>query len=118
MLKPLLLSLLLVATCASAKTDPSKGEYFQNSTGIITPDVATAMTYSSRFTVNTNGDMVVCVEPAKYDTYSYECNKTGNHAKNTGWKLATSLVPAGKTYTGFKVVRASYAQTFLEIYWK
>jgi hypothetical protein len=73
--------------------------------GIITPSVATGVKSFLFWTVNVNGDTVVC----NYDDYYQgECGK-----KNLIWILLKDAVPKGKTYVGFRV-----SNHRIEVYWK
>ena len=72
-------------------------------TGIITPDVATALRQFRLWNYDTNGDLVVCLP---------ENRATGGDCRL--WTLARQAVPPGRAYVGFKLSPSSA----LQIYWK
>jgi hypothetical protein len=75
--------------------------------GIITPSVATGVKSFIFWTVNVNGDTVVC----NYEDYSGRRDECGD--KNLSWRLLRDAVPKGKTYVGFRV-----SNHLIEVYWK
>lgn len=107
-------ALLLCAPCiALAASKP--GNVNDDTTGIVTPDIATSFLSTESFTNDANGDLVVCVPPSEKDGNT--CNRDGM-PKNYGWVKASASIPKGKTYIGFKVVSGSYGYRRVEIYWK
>jgi hypothetical protein len=89
-------------------------EDFNNSDGIVTPNIATGVIRTERFAVDTNGSMVYC--PTNFD-YTPRNNTCTDGSRN-GWTLLKDSVPHGKTFVGFKSVSGSYGSHRLEIYWK
>lgn len=94
----LTLSLVPLAAVSGAK-----GRFTTADSGIVTPDIATGMRAYSRFNNDVNGNMVVCLPDN--ETRSGDCKP---------WTPIQSVVPAGKTYVGFRVV----SRRSLEVYWK
>jgi hypothetical protein len=108
MIKMILVAVAMsTAISVAAKGSSHSQDYnASQSGGIITPSVATGVKSFLFWTVNVNGDTVVC----NYDDYkSGECGK-----KNLSWILIKDAVPKGKTYVGFRVSSGRY----IEVYWK
>lgn len=93
----------------------SKPAVHQETTAIITPDVATGVLVTSRFGNDSNGDLVACPVSAVYDEYKNLCKQDGRNS----WKYIKDIVPPGKTYSGFRFSGFGYYNTrVIEIYYK
>lgn len=109
MKRMLLLVTLLLAVATTATAKGSSHVYSQStSAGIVEPDVATGMRKWSAWNNDTAGNMVVCM-PDNYTWRNSFCTK---------WMLASSTIPIGKTYVGFRVVYQGSNSNYLEVYWK
>ena len=106
----LLLTLLSTEALAAAK-----GQDFNDTTGIITYQVATGMIRVSRFTQSEAGEIVVCQD--KY-TYNREKETCQDAKTNNMWQYMHGAIPKGKTFVGWKSVSSGYGFQAIEIYWK
>lgn len=105
---------LLVYSWAYAGTASLPPDANDQLNGIVTPNVATGVFRTNRFTVDVNGNMVYCHPSYDYSWSRATCVDSQNR---NAWVLLTHAVPRGKTYVGFKSVHSAGAQ-YLEIYWK
>jgi hypothetical protein len=99
---------MATAISVSAKGSSHAGSDNQSqSGGIITTSVATGVKSFIFWTVNVNGDTVVC----NYGEYNGRREECGD--KNMSWRVLKDAVPKGKTYVGFRV-----SNHRIEVYWK
>lgn len=97
----ILLTLVTTFGCFAA----AKGGFTTADAGIVTPDVATGMTWFEIYGNDVEGNLIVCIE-----------KQLGGSCKT--WVPLISRVPKGKTYVGFRVVSGGYGYRQLELYWK
>lgn len=83
---------------------------------IITPDIATSMYRTNRFSYDKNKDIIICQSKYKYEigANGYKC--VDDNSKNA-WTKLTDSVPEGKKYVGFKSVDSN-GHHKIEIYWR
>jgi hypothetical protein len=105
MMKKLIVSLTMVALPFFAMAGAKPGN-MEDQTGIVTPDIATGFRQYTDFNNDTNGNMVICLE----SSYGSKCPG--------GWKSVSSVVPAGRTFVGIKVVNGRYGSQLLQVWWK
>ena len=100
----------LITVCSTAfARSATNGASSSNvdSTGIVTPNIATGMRQYEYFNNDTDGNMLLCEDE----------NYSRGNCKG-GWKHIESFVPSGKKYVGFRIVSRSYGYRQLELYWK
>lgn len=113
MYKKLLFAVLMtVSLCAYAgKTPVSTAE----STGIVTPDIATGAFTTGLFAYDSNGDILVCNEPAASWDWS---NRTCKVGKTNAFRKLADSVPKGRVFVGFRMINMSGYGTKVEVYYK
>lgn len=100
---------------AHSKSLPPNPQEEVGTNGIITPVLATGFKSYSYFNVDLNGELVVCPTSAQHSFRNGgECE--GARGPNAGWVPVRHVVPAGKTFVGFRSVY--HGGTRVEIYWK
>lgn len=108
---------LVILFCLFAQSTFAAANYAptEDNTGIVTPNVATSAMWTQNYTLDSNGDIVVCPSYADYHQRNVTClTPDGKNA----WKRMQDMVPRNRTYVGFRIVSASYGYRQLEIYYK
>ena len=105
---------LMMVLISPSTFGAATGMDFNDSTGIVTPNIATGMIRTERFATDTNGNLVYCPTNFEYTPR----NSTCTDGSRNGWTLLKDSVPYGKTYVGFKSISGDYGYHKLEIYWK
>ena len=103
-MKKLLVSMAMLIVPMVAIAGPKPGN-MEDQTGIVTPDIATGFRQYEFFNNDTNGNMVICLE-----------SSNGPNCPG-GWKSVSSVVPAGRTFVGIKVVNVAYGYQRLQVWW-
>lgn len=104
---------VLLCSLSSLSLAASGGHSYQSDTGIITPDVATGFKWFNNYNIDTNGDLVVCIHPTRF-----EDDGCAIIDKKHSWRRVADVVPKGRTYVGFRVVSRDYGHRQLEVYFK
>lgn len=106
MIKKFISLLLVAASSCYAGGSSQVSTSSQESTGIVTPDVATGVRRFYFWNHTTTGEMVVCFEDDR--GMGGTCKK---------WTPITSVIPPGRKFVGFKLVGVG-GSTYIHIYWK
>lgn len=99
---------LILSIAASSAFSGAVGGFTAGDAGIVTPDIALGMRHYERWNNDTAGGMVVCASPDHHVTRG-GCDP---------WTPVAKVVPAGRTFVGFRIVSGAYGYRWLEVYWK
>jgi hypothetical protein len=108
--------LLVFLLCVSYATVVTAANTFSGTTesGIVTQDVATTLYWSSRYTLDQEGEIVVCPGYADLSWRTLTCVFQNQNS----WKRMANMAPTGKEYVGFRIVSSAGGYRQLEIYFK
>jgi hypothetical protein len=96
---PLIICVAAFAVCA-ASAQAGTQVVSQTSTGLVTPDIATAHKMFLHHLLTVDGDLVVC--PVG-DWYTYREGTCKDPAGKNRWLRVIDVVPKGKTYAGYSI---------------
>lgn len=108
-------TMLVTSMSAIAATTPTS---YEDNTSIITPQIATSMYRTNRFTYDKDMNILICPHGMKYDYYVTTNIETCKNSNNENkWIKMENYVPAGKKFVGFKSTSQGGSH-MIEIYWK
>lgn len=114
MKKIILVVAMMVASMSAYAGSSSNPQNEQENSGIVTPDVATGMLRIYSFNYDESMNILVCIDPYKYNYNNKSC--VDNNGKNK-WRYLSQVPPKNKKYVGFKSVSQGGSH-FIEVYWK